>query len=281
MQVAGYKLKGRQYRSCHPETQLQAIRIRIARARLGYTACMPESVIAVPPTTREAFNRGMRELLPAGPGVIAWGLVTGVAMVKSGLSVTESIGLSLLAYAGSAQLAALPLIASIAPWWLVFVTALIVNLRFVVYSAAVRPYFQTLPTHHRVGLGYIIGDIMFVKFTNLLQTEPRYARPIAYYCGGAACNWLIWQVASIAGILLAKEIPATWGLELAGTLALIALLVPLCRAHATLVGAVVSATVAVLAHDLPLRLGLLLALLAGMTAAFWADRKRSPSQAAS
>lgn len=253
---------------------MQPIRIRIPQARLGYTACMPESVQLAHPTPREAFNRGMRELLPAGPGVIAWGIVTGVAMVKSGLTVPEAIGLSLAAYAGSAQLAALPLIASVAPLWLVFVTALIVNLRFVVYSAAVRPYFQSLPARYRLSLGYIIGDIMFVKFTNLMQNEPRYHRPIAYYCGGAVCNWLIWQAASIAGIVLAKEIPPAWGLELAGTLALVALVVPLCRQYATLVGALISATVAVLAHGLPLRLGLLLGLLSGMAAAFWADRRR-------
>ena len=59
-----------------------------------------------PPSSRDAFWRGVRELLPAGPGVFAWGLVTGVAMVKSGLTVTQSVGLTLLAYAGSAQLAA-------------------------------------------------------------------------------------------------------------------------------------------------------------------------------
>jgi predicted branched-subunit amino acid permease len=224
------------------------------------------------PTRSEAFWRGMRELLPAAPGVIAWGIVTGVAMVKSGLTVPEAIGLSLLAYAGSAQLAALPLIASVAPLWLVFVTALVVNLRFVVYSAAVRPYFFELSRRQRLGLGYIIGDIMFVKFTNLLQSEPRYSQPIAYYTGGASCNWLIWQVASIAGILLAKEIPPAWGLELAGTLALIALVVPLCKHRPTLAGALVSAVVAVAAHELPMRLGLLMGLLLGMATAFAVER---------
>lgn len=224
------------------------------------------------PTRSEAFLRGMRELMPAAPGVIAWGLVTGVAMVKSGLSITEAIGLSLLAYAGSAQLAALPLIASVAPLWLIFVTALVVNLRFVVYSAAVRPFFFGLSPAKRLGLGYIIGDIMFVKFTNLLQNEPRYAQPIAYYAGGAVCNWVIWQVASIAGIYLAKEIPEIWGLELAGTLALIALVVPLCKQRPTLAGVLVSAGVAVLAHDLPMRLGLLMGLLAGMATAFAVER---------
>ena len=39
-------------------------------------------------------------------GIAAWGLVTGVAMIKSGLGLPEAIGMSLLVFAGSAQLAA-------------------------------------------------------------------------------------------------------------------------------------------------------------------------------
>jgi len=68
---------------------------------------------------REAYWRGVRELLPAAPGVFAWGLVTGVAMVKSGLSIEYALIMTFLAYAGSAQLAALPLLVTVAPLWVV------------------------------------------------------------------------------------------------------------------------------------------------------------------
>ena len=49
--------------------------------------------------------------------------------------------MSLLVYAGSAQLAALPLIAAGAPLWVIVATGFITNLRFVIYSAALRPHF--------------------------------------------------------------------------------------------------------------------------------------------
>lgn len=219
------------------------------------------------PTPRDAFRRGLRELLPLAPGVFAWGLVTGVAMVKSGLSVPQALGLSLAAYAGSAQLAALPLIASAAPIWLVTATALVVNLRFVVYSAMTRGYFAHLPAPRRALLGYLVGDVMLARFMDLVQREPTYPHRVAYYAGGAISNWAVWQVSSIAGILAADAIPAAWGLELAGTLALIALVVPLCARLPALGGVVVSGVVALLAHDLPLRLGLALAIVCGMAAA--------------
>jgi predicted branched-subunit amino acid permease len=74
-------------------------------------------------------------------------------------------------------------------------------------------------------------------------------------------------VSSIIGILAADAIPAAWGLELAGTLALIALVVPLCARAPALAGVVVAGVVALAAHALPLRLGLALAIVCGMGAA--------------
>lgn len=224
-------------------------------------------------TRRDAFRRGMRELLPFGPGVFAWGLVTGIAMAKSGLTLAQSLGMTFLAYAGSAQLAALPLMASYAPLWLVTLTAVIVNLRFVVYAMVLRRHLAQLSMDTRLWLGYLTGDVMFARYSALLEQEPDYPQRVAYFAGGAVCNWIIWQVSSVAGILAAGVIPASWGLALAGTLALLALVVPLCRELPALAGVLAAGLVAVLAHDLPLRLGLLLAIVAGCLVAFTVERR--------
>ena len=91
---------------------------------------------------RAAFRLGQLAILPSLPGAFAWGMVSGVAMVKGGLAVPWAIMMSLLVYAGSAQLAALPLIVAGAPLWVIVATGLITNLRFVIYSAALRPHFE-------------------------------------------------------------------------------------------------------------------------------------------
>jgi predicted branched-subunit amino acid permease len=206
--------------------------------------------------------------------VFAWGLVTGVAMAKSGLATAEALLLTFSAYAGSAQLAALPLIAAQAPLWLIMLTAIVVNLRFVVYSVVTRPYFARESAWRRLWLGYMVGDVMFVKFVTRTQRRPDDPQAIAYYLGGACCNWLIWQIASVVGILAAGSIPAAWGLELAGTLALIALVMPLCMQRPALAGVAAAATVASLAHTLPLKLGMLLGILCGIGVALAVDLRR-------
>lgn len=46
-----------------------------------------------------AFRAGLRDMWPQAPGVAAWGLMTGVAMVESGMSTLEAVLMTLLVYA--------------------------------------------------------------------------------------------------------------------------------------------------------------------------------------
>ena len=108
------------------------------------------------------FRRGFTETIAPSLGIAAWGLVTGVAMVKSGLSLPLAILMTMVVFAGSAQLAALPLIVAGAPLWVLWATAFCVNLRFVIYSAHWRRYFGHLPRAQRLLLGYCAVDLSYV-----------------------------------------------------------------------------------------------------------------------
>jgi predicted branched-subunit amino acid permease len=231
--------------------------------------------------SREGFQRGFRELLPVTPGVLAWGLVTGIAMVKSGLTLPQALGMTLAAYAGSAQLAALPLMVAAAPVWVVTLTAVIVNLRFVIYSVALRPHVADRSRPVRLVLGYFTGDITFVQFVSLLEKEPHYPHRVAYFAGASACNWLAWQIGSIAGVFGAGLIRADAGLELAGTLALVALVVPLVTRVPMLAAVLTAGAIAVLARGWPLKLGLLAGVLCGIAIAMLAEVAVSRARRAS
>jgi predicted branched-subunit amino acid permease len=213
----------------------------------------------------------MRASLPATPGVIAWGLVTGVAMVKSGLAVHWAIVISLLVYAGSAQLATLPLIVAGQPFWIISLAAFVTNLRFVIYSASLRRWFEAYSLRRRAVLGYFTGDFTFAMFMQRVTREGEFAYRDAWFLGACGWNWLVWQVTSIVGILAATAIPSEWGLQFAGTLALLALAVPLCLEWPGLAGAAVAAPIAVLARGLPFGLGLFAGIVAGIAAAVAVD----------
>jgi predicted branched-subunit amino acid permease len=206
------------------------------------------------------FRRGARDMLGISLGISAWGLVTGVAMVKSGLSVGLALLMSLVVFAGSSQLAALPLIAGGAPLWVLWATAFCVNLRFVIFSAQWRSYFGHLPRGKRILITYFAADLNYVSFLKRFP-DPRPApEQEPYYWGGVALNWSAWQIPSIAGILLANHVPTEWGLGFAGVLALLGLAYSLLRDRNTWVTAAVAGCAAVAAYALPLRLNIVVAI---------------------
>jgi len=233
---------------------------------------------------REAFRAGRRAILHFLPGSAAWGLICGVAMVKGGLPVPWAITMSLSVYAASAQLAALPLIAAGAPLWVIVATGLITNLRFVIYSAALRPYFAHESTGKRAALGFFMTDFTFALFMRHVQLGilPERHRD-AWFAGACSTNWMTWQVCAITGIVVASRVPTDWGLEFTGTLALVALVGPALNARPAIVGAAVAGAVALLAHGMPFRLGLFVAAIAGIAAATFTDfrRPREPADTAS
>jgi predicted branched-subunit amino acid permease len=220
---------------------------------------------------RAAFVDGLRAIAPALFATGTWGLVTGVAMIKVGLSTAEALGMSLLVFAGSAQLAALPLMAAVAPLWVVWLAATVVNLRFVIFSAGLVPFFQRYTLARRLALGYVTTDIGFAIFLSRYAGTPPEERgstpQLWFFLGMAAANWLVWQMMSILGIFLGHAVPGEWGLDYAAILALIALTLPMINSRPALAGAVAAAAVAVLGAGLPLRLGLVAAVVVGVAVA--------------
>jgi len=197
-------------------------------------------------------------------GISAWGLVTGVAMVKSGLSIWLALLMSFVVFAGSSQLAALPLIASGAPLWVLWATAFCVNLRFVIFSTQWRMYFGHLPLLRRMSIGYFAADLNYVAFLKRWPEGKPLPEQEPYYWGGVSLNWMAWQVPSVAGILLAERVPTEWGLGFAGVLALLGLAYSLLRDRNTWVSGAVAACAAVAAYGLPLRLNILVAIAAAV-----------------
>ncbi|MCX2860730.1 AzlC family ABC transporter permease [Paucibacter sp. PLA-PC-4] len=206
------------------------------------------------------FRRGAREMMGITLGISAWGLVTGVAMVKSGLSVWMALLMSLVVFAGSSQLAALPLIAAGAPLWVLWATAFCVNLRFVIFSTQWRMYFGHLPRARRMKIAYFAADLNYVAFLKRFPDGKPAPEQEPYFWGGVALNWCAWQIPSIAGILLANHVPTEWGLGFAGVLALLGLSYSLLKDRNTWVTAAVAGCAAVAAYALPLRLNIIVAI---------------------
>ncbi len=207
-------------------------------------------------------------------GIAAWGLITGVAMGKSGLPLPLMALMSLLVFAGSAQLAVLPLMVHGAPAWVVWATALCVNLRFMIFSAAWRPYFIVHPWHLRLRLAYFTADLNYVLFMRRFPVPRPAPEQLPYFWGGVACNWTAWQVPAMAGIFLADAVPVHWGFGFAGTLALLGVGASLITGRGTAVAGGVAACAAVAAFALPYKLNIVVAIAAAVAMGLLIDHTR-------
>ena len=231
-----------------------------------------------------AFVQGMREVSPQAPGIAAWGLMTGVAMVKSGMSVFEASAMTLLVFAGSSQLAAIPLIVAGAPAWVIVATGFCVNLRFVVFSLHLRPYLIHLPRWQRLFHAYLTADISYVLFTRKYahpgQNDTERHEQEAYLAGNDFLNWLSWIVASFVGIALANFIPTSWGLGFAGILCLLGIQCSLASSRMRILSAVVAGVAAVVAYSLPLKLNIVVAIAAAVILCLTVEKLRPAPGAA-
>lgn len=224
-------------------------------------------------TFRDGFVAGARAVAGVLVATGTWGLVTGVAMVKSGLSESLALTMTLLVYAGSAQLTSLPLIATGAPLWLIFVAGLVVNLRFVIFGAGLHPYLRRLSWPRRLALGYFTTDMSFVLFIPRYSQAPvkGTAEQVGFFMGCIVPGWIVWQTASITGIYLGAVVPEAWSLEFAAILALLAITVPLVNARPVVLAALAAGIVAWVGQPLPLRLSLVAAVIAGVLVGVWAE----------
>ena len=220
--------------------------------------------------------------MPMLPGMVAWGLTMGVAMVNSGMSLVESVAMTLLVFAGSSQLAAIPLIAVGAPMWVILLTGLCVNLRFIVFSAHLRPYLMHLPLWKRVLSGYLTADLSYVQFVSKFPkpgtTAAQQQEQDAFLAGNTGLTWVAWMGASLLGIVLANQVPVHWGLGFAGILSLLGISCSLASSKLRIAAAVVSSAVAVAAYTLPLKMNIVVAISAAVALCILLEKTKQTLQ---
>jgi len=216
--------------------------------------------------TSGPFWQGARDMLPLVSGVLPFGLIAGANGVALGFSPEMIMGMTVLLYAGSAQLVAYQLIQENAAFVIVVLTVLIVNLRFAIYSATFASLLSPLPKRARFPLAYLLSDQAYgLCAVPDQQAKPAYER-LTYFMGVAITMWAWWVLSVIAGVAVGAKIPPHWSLEFTIPLAFLAMLVSTITSRLLLVVALVAGVCAVLLKTLPYNLGFIAAVIAGVAA---------------
>jgi predicted branched-subunit amino acid permease len=224
---------------------------------------------------------GVRASLPLLVGIVPFGLVAGVAAVDAGLSPPAALGMSVVIFAGAAQLAVVDLLRSDTSLVVVVVTGVIINLRMLMYSASIAPYFERYRSRWKAVLAYFLTDqayaVSIARYSEDADTGEGDSGNGAtadgngvgrrydwFYLGVGATIWAVWVASTAVGIGLGRGLPDAWGLEFAVPLVFLALLVPRIDDGPTAAAGCVAGVVALGGAGLPYELGLPLAAVVGV-----------------
>lgn len=230
---------------------------------------MPEQ--AGPSPSRE-FTAGARQVVPVALGVIPFGLIVGLTAAETGLSNWLGVAMSAIIFAGASQLATLQLLAAESAAAVIIMTALVINVRMVMYSAALQPHVARLPRRIRLGMAYLLTDQAFALSVTSYSQRPNRPNSQWFYFGVAMPMWVVWMISTVVGVLVGAQVPESWGLGFAPALVFLALIVPSVTDKATTAAAIAAGAVALAGHPLPYNLGLPLAALVGIAAGMMVER---------
>lgn len=162
---------------------------------------------------RKHFRDGVAACAPVALGYVAIGIAFGVVARTAGLSVLEVSLMSLLLYAGSAQFVTAGLLASGAAASAIIVTVFLVNVRHVLYSAALAPLVKHLPTWQNALIGTELTDETFAVASSRLAHSQEPARA-PWLFGLNLTAQATWIASTTVGALVGRAIPNTRALGL-------------------------------------------------------------------
>ena len=223
------------------------------------------------------FLHGVREELPILLGVLPFGTIYGVAAISAGIPASIAQAMSCIVFAGAAQFVITQLIAAGTPALVVILTAFIVNIRHLLYSASVSAHTRELNPLWKWLLAYLLTDEAYAVTILHYQKTGNDRQQHLYFLGAGLAPWTTWQLSTAAGIFLGGHVPASWSLDFTSTLTFIALVVPALKDRISTTTAVASALVALLVIALPLKLGIAVAALVGIAVGLTLELKQSKS----
>lgn len=225
------------------------------------------------PPTRTAgwgwaeIRTGAMAGLPVTAGVLPFAFVTGLTARDAGYVLSEAFGLSMVIYAGAAQLATLELLREGVPLWVIVLTVGALNSRMMMYSATLAPSFVGTSLRTRLAISYLVTDHSFALSAAEYSTGRRsdVSSRLRFFAGTATVLWSTWQLGTFAGVMLADRAPQTFPLAFAAPLIFLALLGTNVSDWPRLATAVVAGSTTLALIGMPANIGMPIGAVLGVT----------------
>ncbi len=201
---------------------------------------MPPTV----PFTSAGIRYGFVRAQPMALGILFYGMVFGVLAAGARLTALEALLMSGAVFSGSAQLAALqawsstPLLVPLA------VAVLMMNARYILYGAALRPWLGGLAAHKVYPTLYFLGD---GNWALSMKEHAEGKTDAGFVFGSGVAMFMPWLLGTLIGHLggsLVRD-PAAFGLDFMLAAFSTALAVAMWRGRGDLAGAIAAGLAAI------------------------------------
>ena len=182
------------------------------------------------------------------PGTVVFAAAYGTLAAQKGLTFGETVLMSALVYGGASQLVALEVWSN--PLTLATVLSLavvtgIVNARFILMGATLRPWFTALPQWQAYAA---LNGTVDATWLIAVRYRAEGGSDASVFAGAGLALWVVWVTSAIPGYLLGAFIadPKRFGFDLMVPIFFAALFVPLWRGARRAVGWVIAGLVALI-----------------------------------
>jgi len=201
-----------------------------------------------PPAATDPIDR--RRLVTEGLGIVVtalgFGFAYGLAARDAGFTVIDAMAMSVIAFAGAAELAAVGYVLSGMAWPAILVLTALLNARHLLYSATIRPWLADLPVRRRAVMAHFLTDEAFAlsmaHFRRIGRGDER-----GYWIAAGVMLFIPWNLATLAGVVLGGQIPdpSKLGIDIIFPAAMIGLAAGMMTGRRELTAAVVGAAIGV------------------------------------
>lgn len=200
--------------------------------------------------SKAAIVPGIVAIGPMLPGTLAFGMAFGALCAQKHFSLAEVEVMMAVVYGGLSQFVAVQswpdtlTPSSIATLALLTLT---VNIRFMLMSATLRPWFGTLPAWQAYPAMLLVTDGGWLA---AMRYRDHGGANAWFYVGGGIVLYVVWLFSAIPGFLLAEQLtdPRKYGVDLVMPAFYAAMLVPAWKGPRRAIPWVVSGVVALVVH---------------------------------
>ncbi|MFD1883179.1 AzlC family ABC transporter permease [Paracoccus pacificus] len=231
-------------------------------------------------TPAQCYRHGILQSVPFLLVIIPFGLLFGLVAAEAGMDIFQIMGFSVLVLAGASQFTAVQLISEHAPVILVIVSALAVNLRMAMYSAAMVPWLGGADGPTRAAIAYGLIDQTYAMSIMHYEKNPALSlkQRTSYFFGTATMMCVFWIISTWLGATVGNAIPDDLALDFAVPITFLAMVAPMLRSLPHVAAATVGVILSLAFAGLPSGLGVLLAapfaMMAGAFLEAWLERRR-------